>query len=460
MTRRDLLWGGLAQLTNMGGLLLLPFALRFLPSGELALWFAFLALAGFAQLLEMGFQPTIARAAAYVQAGAQSLVADGLSSAPVHDAAPNPTLLADLVDAARRIYRGVALVAAAGLLLLGSGYVVFIVREQALVATALAAWWITALGSVVNFYFGYYNALLQGRGDVTGANQAVVTLKTTYVLGAIAALYAGWGLVGIGAASLASSVVGRLVARALYLHGAATPPACGDADDRERRAQLLRQLWPNARRLTVANLGGFLILRANTLIATAFLGLQAAASYGLVIQLLQALSGFANMPAALQLPRMNQLQVARDRPQLRHAFVQVWATALAVYGLGATVLLLAGPQLLALVHAQTRLLPAAQLAALCVVYALELQHSLCATYLTTFNVVPFVRSALISGVCITFIAMLLSPLPAFGAWGLVIAQGGVQLAYNNWKWPLEALRSLRGDGRTDGGARVVDRSQA
>ncbi len=30
-----------------------------------------------------------------------------------------------------------------------------------------------------------------------------------------------------------------------------------------------------------------------------------------------------------------------------------------------------------------------------------------------------------------------------GLWGLILAPGIVQLAYQNWKWPLEVYRDLK-----------------
>ena len=62
LTWSNLSWGFLAQGLNIGtGLLLLPMILRYLKPDEIGLWFVFMSLAGLAQLLELGFQPTIAQ---------------------------------------------------------------------------------------------------------------------------------------------------------------------------------------------------------------------------------------------------------------------------------------------------------------------------------------------------------------------------------------------------------------
>jgi hypothetical protein len=102
-----MIWGYLAQALNLGGgLLLLPISARFLSPEDLGLWFVFSALAGLAQLLELGFQPTFARNAAYVYAGAQQLVKTGLPERSDNDdPAVNLGLLSGLLAAARTVYR-------------------------------------------------------------------------------------------------------------------------------------------------------------------------------------------------------------------------------------------------------------------------------------------------------------------------------------------------------------------
>lgn len=65
VTRADLLRGHAAQALNVGaGLLLLPVILRNMSSEDTSLCFVFVALAGFAQVLEFGFLPTLTRNAA------------------------------------------------------------------------------------------------------------------------------------------------------------------------------------------------------------------------------------------------------------------------------------------------------------------------------------------------------------------------------------------------------------
>ena len=84
LTRRDVVWGYLAQLMNLaGGLLLLPVLVLRLTPEEVGLWFVFLSMVSFAQLIELGLQPTLARSAAYVYSGVKDLRSEGLVGASV-----------------------------------------------------------------------------------------------------------------------------------------------------------------------------------------------------------------------------------------------------------------------------------------------------------------------------------------------------------------------------------------
>lgn len=55
------------------------------------------------------------------------------------------------------------------------------------------------------------------------------------------------------------------------------------------------------------------------------------------------------------------------------------------------------------------------------------------------NKVPFVKSAIISGVLVVLFNYLLLKYTNLGLMSVVLAQFVVQLAYNNWKWPKVVL---------------------
>ena len=109
---------------------------------------------------------------------------------------------------------------------------------------------------------------------------------------------------------------------------------------------------------------------------------------------------------------------------------------------GALGIIFVAPYLLELIKSQT-MLPSRLICVLyLVIVALELNHSEFASVISTENKIPYVVPSLVSGgviVLLTFIALKFTTL---GLLGVVLVQGIVQAAYNNWRWPLWVFREL------------------
>lgn len=438
--RTDVLWGYAAQLLNVGsGLLLLPVALHYLNSNELGVWYVFIALAGLAQLLEFGFQPTIARQTAYVYAGAKNLAATGL---PVNRAEEvNLPLLLELLAAARKVYRFVALGAIFVLFGIGSIYLYTLSSSQFNSVEILLPWLVYATGSILNFYYGYYNGLLQGRGEQTAANKLMTASRGFMVLISVPLLISGLGLMGLALANVASAAVSRVLAvRAFY--NASRPETRYLQSHHTKSAPLTSLLWHSAWRLGIVQLGAFMILRANQFIASSFLGLPVAASYGLTLQLLGLLSTMASMLATLQMPRMNALQAKEDKEELRTLYASSLLGSWIVYVIGSFILLFIGLPILQYLKSNTLLIPMPWLIVMMIIMLLEMNHAISAAYITTLNKVPFMYASIFSGIGIIIFGFGLIHFTTQGIGALVIAQGLIQLLYNNWKWPRTAARHL------------------
>jgi O-antigen/teichoic acid export membrane protein len=193
----------------------------------------------------------------------------------------------------------------------------------------------------------------------------------------------------------------------------------------------------------VVQLGAFMILRANLFIATSFVGLAAAASYGLSLQLLTLLSTMSTLLFTLQMPKMNALQASGDKEGLRSLFSSAVILSLVIFILGTLALIFVGVPLLGIWKSNTKLLPIVWLCLLALILFLEMNHNLSAMYITTLNHVPFVPAAVMSGLSIVLLSTLLVNYTGLGIGGLLIAQGMVQLSYNNWRWPAVALAHLQ-----------------
>jgi hypothetical protein len=434
-----MLVGLVAQALQYGSaLMLLPFLVTRLSAAEVGIWYVFVTVQGLALLADFGFQPTIARAFAAAFGGARELRTTGLATEASRE--PNYHLARQVLKAARWLYLGLALVTAAILLTVGTRYIVSIATGQVPdLQDVILAWTVFSAGTALNLYLVWVSPLMLGSGRVTQNYLFLIAGRGSFALIGIGVLMAGGGLLGLAIANLVSNVLARLVAIPLMRPVAASLK--GTVPASEVRDTLAR-LWPNAGRMGLVAVSGFLITRANVLILSTFVGLETAASYAISLQLLTALAMVAMLPTQIALPRIVELRIRDDMAGLRHLLLGRMAFFFGAYMAGAVAIVIGGQFGFALVGSEVELLPQALLSLLALVVMLEMNHSNAAFVITTANDVPFVAPALLSAAAILLLSMGLV-WAGMGAFGAILAQGLVQGAYNNWKWPLTAWRGVQ-----------------
>lgn len=441
LVRRNsaMLVGLFAQALQYGSsLLLLPFLVTRLTAAEVGIWYVFVTVQSLALLADFGFQPTVARAFAAAFGGARELRGTGL----VGEAAdrPNYILVRQILKAARWLYLGLAVLTAVVLLSAGTLYVVHVGRGQIPDMRALeTAWLVFAMGTALNLYLVWVSPLMLGSGQVTQNYLFLIAGRGSFALIGIVVLLAGGGLLGLAFANLASNILARLFAARLMRP--IMPHIAGPVPGHEVR-DVLAKLWPNAGRMGLVAVSGFLITRANVLILSTFAGLAVAASYAISLQLLTALAMVAMLPTQITLPQVVELRLRGAMATLRRMLLGRFAFFFAAYAAGAVVIVFAGQAGFALVGSKVQLLPHGLLALLALVVMLEMNHSNAAFIITTANDVPFVTPSLLSALAIVLLSTL-SVWAGAGALGAILTQGIVQAAYNNWKWPLVAWRGLQ-----------------
>jgi len=437
--KKDIIWGYLAQFLNIGsGIFIIPVAIKYLTTEDMGLWYLFIAIAGLAQLLEFGLQPTISRMTTYIYSGAKELRSEGL---PDKGGVLNPQILFDLICAAKIMYRYVSIGAALILMVLGTLYLKTFDEFQ---NEQLWAWLIFSVSSIINFYFSYFNGLIIGRGDQKELYRVIAISKLIMLLLAVPLLINNFGLLSMAISTFVSMIVIRvLLYRAFYTAAREEIKKINNITTISSNYTIT--LWLSAWKLGVTSLGSFLILRANMFIASSFFGLKVAASYGLTVQVITILSSVSAMIFSLNLPKLNALQNVSDKVGLRLVFYRSLLITHTLYFLGAIFLIFLGIPLLEMISSNTRLVNTSILLLMLVMYQLELNHSMCATYLTTLNKVPFMYAALISGGVIVFSGLMLSNFTTIGILGLVFSQFLIQLAYNNWYWPMLTFRHLKNE---------------
>jgi O-antigen/teichoic acid export membrane protein len=191
----------------------------------------------------------------------------------------------------------------------------------------------------------------------------------------------------------------------------------------------------------VVMLGAYLIQRGNTLICSARLGLDETASYGLTINLLSLITQLATIPLGQKFPEISKLRVSGNYAGIWKIFWKRLYLGVAVAVVGILAMAFEGANILHLLGSHTPLLKPWLTVLIGFIWLLETHHSQYAGLVLSENENPFILPALISGVAIFSLSWWAAGI--YGVIGIIVAQGVVQLAWNNWWVVLRGLRGLK-----------------
>jgi len=439
--RRDVAWSYLSTFFSVGaGLILWPFILSQMPAETVGVWNIFQTLTGLVLLLDFGFRPSFARTLSYVFSGVQSLQRDGVEQ--TGGGAVNDALLSNLIAAMRCFYRWIALAVWALLATAGTAYFYFVMQKYGGDhRDAAIAWVLFVLINCYNLYTFYYEALLLGKGLVKRSQQINILGQTTYILLAIAFIYAGFGLTAIVAAQLVSTVVRRVLSHRVFY----TPELRAHLlpADRAESQKIFRTLLPNAAKVGLTTVGDFFVSRSAIFIGLAFLPLEQIAALGITIQAIDILNRCAQVYYCAFTPKIAQCRAEHDLQLLRSFYKKSIGFMLAVFMLGGTVWLLFGEWALSLIGSSTHFVPSLMILAVLVFGILEQNHTIAQGFIMADNRIPFFIPSLLTAAATILLTWLLAGPCGMGLWGLILAPGIAQIAYQYWRWPLMIIQELR-----------------
>lgn len=440
ITKKDVIWGYIAQFFNIGaGILILPIILRLLPSELLGIWYIFLTIAGFTQMLDFGFSPIFSQNTAYLFSGATKLRECGIDNQSERLDTPNYPLLKQLIILMKKFYASVSMGVMVILLTLGSWYIYQQIDHSPAYREVMIAWCIYIISVVLNFYYSYYSALLTGRGFIKENNQLIIITRFSYIFLATVGLLLGYGLIAVASANLFSNLINRILAVCFFYKQGLRAILRNTVQSTDK---LFPIVWFNAKKFGISNIGGFLAQRSNLLFISMFLSLESVASYGLTLNLINILAGISPLYLRSHLPEIFKDRIENNVPEIRRIFGESILVNYVVYLTGAILLLTLGPYCLELFHSKTQILPTNIIGIMLIIQFLETNHSMAASLLTTRNEVPFLKASLVSGLTIAIFTLLSLRYTNWGITGVIILSGAVQLSYNNWKWPLMVCREL------------------
>lgn len=441
--KREIAWSYAGTAFMIGaGVILLPFILHKMPQETVGIWNIFQAITALVMLLDFGFRPTFARNISYIFSGVKALQRDGVAHT-TSESAVDYSLLKGTLTAMKRFYRWMALAVFGLLATAGTAYFYYILqkysgdRQDAMVA------WVLLIGiNCYNLYTMYYEALLTGKGYVKRAQQINMLGQAVYIGLAIGLIYAGLGLTAIVTSQLASTVIRRVLTyRVFFTRELKAHLKQAETADPK---QILSAISPNAVKIGLTQLGGFCVNKSALLIGSAFLTLEEIACYGITVQVMDILARCATVFYQSYMPKLAQCRAEKDLAELRRYYLLCTGSLLVVYLVGGIAWIFLGEWALNLIGSQTYFVPIAMLCVMLVISLLEHNHAVSAGFIMADNKIPFFIPSLVSGAAtVLLLWIFLSPLQ-MGMWGLVLAPGLAQLAYQNWKWPSVVIKELWG----------------
>lgn len=441
--KREIAWSYAGTVFMIGaGVILLPFILHKMPQETVGIWNIFQTITALVLLLDFGFRPSFARNISYIFSGVKTLQKEGVAHT-TSDAEVDYGLLKGTLTAMKRFYRWMAFAVFSLLATFGTAYFYFILQKYSGDRQdAMFAWILLICINCYNLYTMYYDALLTGKGYVTRIQQLNMISQIIYIALAIGLIYAGFGLTAIVSSQLIATVIRRILAyRTFFTSGMLMHLEQAESqDDRD----ILKAISPNAVKVGLTYLGAFLITRSAMLVGSAYLTLEQIASYGITVQVMDVLSRCSQVLYIAYTPRLAQCRAENDISQLRRYYILCKAIYIGIFLLGGVVWIFLGDWALTVIGSNTMFLATPMLLLALVVGFLESNHALSAGFIMADNRIPFFIPSLVSGAA-TFILLwiFLGPLN-LGIWGLIMAPGIAQLAYQNWKWPSVVIKELWG----------------
>ena len=439
--KKEIVWSYAGTAFMIGaGVILLPFILHKMPQETVGIWNIFQTITFLVLLLDFGFRPTFARNISYIFSGVKTLQKEGVAHASA-DSEVDYGLLKGTLMAMQRFYRYIALGVFGLLVTAGTAYLYYILRKyNGDHQDAMMAWILLIAINCYNLYTFYYDALLTGKGYIKRSQQINMIGQAVYIALAIGLIYAGFGLTAIVGSQLVSTVIRRVMMYRVFF----TPELkarLAEAESNEPK-EILSAITPNAIKIGLTQIGGFLVNKAAMLIAPVFVSLEMVACYGITVQVMDILARCATVFYQSYLPKLAQCRTENNINGLRRYYLLCTGSLLAVFVVGGIAWIFLGEWALNLIGSQTQFVPTTMLMVMLIISVLEHNHAVSAGFIMADNKIPFFIPSLVSGAAtILLLWIFLGPLD-MGLWGLILAPGFAQLAYQNWKWPSVVIKEL------------------
>ena len=442
---RDIIWSYLGNFLKLSiNVILLPIIIRFLSDEELGMWYVFASIGQLIILLDFGFAPALARNISYVWCGSSKLEKTSLQV--VTNKETDKEYFNIMLSTCKYIYMAIALIGMLLLMGLGTPYIMSLSNDS----NFLLAWVIYTIGATLNILYSYYASFLIGIGAIAENNISGVVAKLIQIVVSVTTLLLGYGLIGVSLAYLLSGVSLRLVSRYYFYNIDAIRSLCSSVriDDKFSKCwNVFKTVWHNASRDGLVTVSNYLSTQANTLICSSVIGLTSTGAYGLSLQISSIISTISSIPFASVQPAMQEKNVKGEMEGSSKLFSTSMASFMISFITLSILAIILLPVLLWL--KPTLQISYIMFAVLLLNMAIYQIFHLSASYISTFNVIPYSKAFIVSSIATVLLSYVTAKYSSWGIWALIISPLVVSLLYNAWKWPHYAIYGVIGTNLCD-----------
>jgi len=356
----------------------------------------------------------------------------------------NYALLKNTIHAMKWFYSRIAILTVVVLLTGGTWYLKTVLNKgfQGDHSEIILAWIVFSLISTYNIYTLYYDSLLMGIGKQIISKKIMIISQLLYLATATVMMLAGYGLLSVVVGQAVMIVAKRVLSyRAFFTKELRF--SLHEATVESSPLEIIKVLTPNSLKVGLTGIGSFLVMQSSILIGSLFLSLEELASYGISAQIVNVTASLAMVYYYAYIPKIAYLRVQQENQQLLNIFYKSALLMLLTFLVSGVAVSLLGNEILVLVKAKTFLVEPTMLAVMFLIAFLERNHATAGGFILLNNEVPFFKASIVSGVATFVLLIILVYYANAGVWGMVLAPGIAQIAYQNWKWPMVLIRQLK-----------------
>lgn len=441
ISKKDIYWGYFAEFFSLAsGLITLPFILRLLTPEEIGMNYIMLTIGSIVSLFDFGFGTQFGRNVTYVFSGVTSLKKDYVEQTE-YNAIVNYKLLATMVSTAQFVYKKISVVVLLVLLTFGTYYISIISNNFTSVKNSLLIWIIYSVSTFFNVYYTYYMSLLIGKGMIKESRIAIVLSKATSVIIIFILLYFEYGLISVALASLIAPFVSRYLSHKYFFTHDLKSKINSVLITKSEIKELFDIIWFNARKMGLISVAASSLTYLTTFIVGLFLSLSDVASFGLMIQFTSLICVLSMSLFNTMIPTISYSYVNKEENFFKNKLALSLVVFFILFFIGSMVLIYFVPYFLKLIGSKT-ILPCTYVLVIFLIFNFfEKNQSLFSQILLLENKVPFMNSAIFTGIIATLSVFVVLYFK-MGIAEVVIVQAIPTLAYSAWKWPLVVFKKF------------------